>query len=608
MSNDQLTVLAILGSAVLLFVRRVRVDLVAVLVVLALTLTGICTPARAVAGFGSTVVVMIASLLVVGDALARTGVANVVGGWIARIGRGNEGRTRTTIILASGLLGSVMNSTAVVALFLPVVIRVGQEQRIPPGRLLLPLAYGVLISGMMTLIGTAPNLIVHAELLSRHAEGFHFFDFTPIGAAVLIAAALSFGVGARYLLPAPPESRAQQRRPRMHELWGQFVPDSEMTRLTLSARSPLIGKRLSEAALGSRFGVWALAIERPNLRALTRHASLQPNQHMTLQVGDVLTVAGTGERLAALGAEPGITSAPLSARNFAHLDRDLGVAVVVIPPDSELIGKTLTEASFRARHNLYVAGVRRDGEPLSDFAHVALRTSDSLLVMGPWTRIAKLQEELRDFVVLTLPAELATAAHERARMPIALLIVALMVVASALGILPVMTSALAAAVLLVITRCIPISEAYRGIQLSSLVLIAGMLPLAQALSDTGLLKLAVEGMTALMSGASPRAMIAMVFLTTAGLGSIVSNSATAVLMGPIAIGLAEATGVQPQAFAMTVAIAASSAYLTPMASPVMTLVVEPGGYVPKDFMRAGMPLMLATLAICVALIPWLFPL
>jgi len=607
MSSDQITVLAILAVALALFIGRVRADLVALLVVLALMISGLCTPGQAVSGFGSTLVVMIASLLVVGDALARTGVADAVGGWISRLGKGREGRTRAAVILSSGLLGSVMNSTAVVALFMPVVLRVGHEHRFAPGRLLMPLAYGSLISGMMTLIGTAPNLIVHAELRSRGFDGFGFFDFTPIGLCVLLAAVACFGVGARFLLPPPPTGKAAPRRPRMRDLWAQFVPSEHLVRLKIVPGGALTGKSVREAELGQRFGIRVLAVERPQLRTLDRHAHQEPTRDLRFQLGDVLTVAGPPERTEAATAELVLQPTAMTARDLARLDRDLGVAVVMIHPDSELVGKSLSEASFRAQHDLHVAGLRREGVALPEFAHTKLRPSDALLVLGPWTRIAALQSGHRDFVLLTVPSELATAAPARARLPVALMILALMVMASALGLMPVVTSALGAAVLMVVTGCVPMADAYRGIQWSSLVLLGGMLSLAEALGRTGALQLAVENATPLLTGIGFHAALGVIFLASTAVGSIVSNSATAALMGPIAISLAEALGFPPQAFAMAVAIAASSAYLTPMASPVTSLVVEPGGYGFGDFLRAGLPMILATLLITVLLIPVLFP-
>jgi di/tricarboxylate transporter len=607
---DQATVLAILGMAIVAFVsNRIRADLVALLVVIALATTGLCTPAQAVAGFGSTVVVMVAALLVVGEALARTGVANLVGDQVGRLGRGEEGRTRIVVVLAAGLLGSFMSSTAVVALFLPVVLRIAQENRIAPARLLLPLAYGALVSGMMTLIGTTPNLVVHAELRSRGLPGFAFFDFTPIGVSVLLLVVGMFAAGARLLLPAPPDRVDLPRRPRVRDLWRDFVPGTNLARLSVLPGSPLVGRTLRETELGKRHGIRVLAVTPPQRRNRvgSRPSSAQPTPDHRVPPGEVLTVAALPERLEPVAAELGLEPVPMTVRDLAQLDRDLGVAVVMVHPESGLIGRTIEQASFRTQHGLHVAGVRRDREALVDFAQVPLRAADTLLVTGRWSRIERLSSDPHDFVLLTLPAELAAIAPARDRMPIALAILAAMVAASASGLLPVVTSALAAAVLMVMTRCVPLADAYRSIHWGSVVLIAGMLPLAETLGRTGVLAEVVEASTAVLASAGPRAVLAALFVVTALLGAVVSNTATAVLMAPVAIGAAEAVGLRPEAFAMTVAIAASSAYLTPMSSPVVTLVVEPGGYTFGDFVRAGLPASLGSLAVCVVLVPVLLP-
>ncbi len=607
MSTDQVLVLAILGIAAALFAsNKLRVDLVALLVLLALAFTGLCTTAQLGDGFGSTVVIMVGSLFVVGEALSRTGVAAWIGDQIARLGRGHEGRTRVVVVAAVGVLGSVMSSTAVVALFLPVVLRIAEDQRWAPGRLLLPLAYGALVSGMLTLVGTAPNLVVHAELRNQGHEGFGFFAFTPIGGGVLLLLIAVFAIGSRWLLPAGVPLKALRIRPKMRELWGQFVPEPDLKRLRIGSESELVGVSPREFDIGKRFGVRIVGIERAAGRGSRRGMILEPKPDVLFHVGDVLTVIGSAERLQTFATECVLDAAP-DPLGLSELDHDIGIAVVMIHPESSLIGKTLAQASFRTRYHLHVAGVRRDGEPRHDFAHDPLRASDALLVMGPWSRINQLRDEHLDLVLLTVPAELAAVAPARRRMPIALLVVAAMVIGSASGLVPVVTSSLAAAVAMVLGRCITLADAYRSIHWGSLVLIAGMLPLAGALERTGVLALVVDGVGGVATDAGPRVLLAALFVTTTAIGCFVSNTATAVLMAPVALGFADAMDVRPQAMAMTVAIAASSAYLTPMGSPVVTLVFEPGGYRPIDLLRAGLPMFVLTMLVCVVLVPWLFP-
>ena len=398
------------------------------------------------------------------------------------------------------------------------------------------------------------------------------------------------------------------RRPRVRDLWRDFVPETNLARLLVSTRSALVGRTLRETELGQRHGIRVLAITPPQRRVGGRPTSAQPTPDHRVQAGEVLTVAALPDGLKSVATELGLAALPMSARDLAQLDRDLGVAVVMVHPESGLIGKTIEQAAFRSQHALHVAGLRRDREAVVDFAQVPLRAADTLLVMGRWSRIERLNSDMHDLVLLTLPAELAAIAPARDRMPIALAILAAMVAVSASGLLPVVTSALAAAVLLVMTRCVPLADAYRSIHWGSIVLIAGMLPLAEALGRTGVLGAVVDAATATLASAGPRVMLAALFVMTAMLGAVVSNTATAVLMAPIAIGTAEVMGLRPEAFAMTVAIAASSAYFTPMASPVVALVVEPGGYRFGDFVRAGLPALLGTLVVCVVLVPLLLPL
>ncbi|MBX3464487.1 MAG: SLC13 family permease [Planctomycetes bacterium] len=607
MTSEQATALAILGGAAVLFVHgRLRVDFVALLVMLALAATGLCTPAEAVGGFGSTVVVLIGCLLVVGEGLSRTGTASLVGDAILRAAGGQEGRTRTMLVLAAAVLGSVMSSTAVVALFLPVALRIAAERQLAPARLLLPMAYGALVSGMLTLIGTAPNLVVHAELRGAGRSGFRLFDFTPVGGAVLAALLAAFAFGGRWLLPRRERAEAMPARPSVRELWRRFVPEGTLARFAVVPGSSLVGATARDTELGSRHGARVVAIQRQQPRSW-RAAVLEPSPDHRFQAGDVVTVVGAADRLDALAPAFGLQRLPALPDASAALDAGFGVAVVMVPPESKLVGKSLAEVGFRTHHHLDVAGLRRDGEAVPDFVRTPLRAADMLLVLGPWARIRGLRDASHDLVVLTLPAESTAAAPARDRLPHALLILLAMVVVSALGAMPMVMAALAAAVAMVALRCVRLGDVYQAMSWSSLVLVAGMLPLATALDRTGVLALAVDGLQGLLAGAGPRVLLAVLFVVTAAIGSFLSNTATAVLMAPLALRLAESLQVAPEPLAMGVAIACSSAYLTPMGSPVVTLVYEAGGYRPGDLLRAGLPMFLATLLACVVLLPWLMP-
>lgn len=599
--------LAILGAAAVMFASgRIRVDAVALLVVLALMLTGVRTPAQALSGFGNSVVLLVAALLVVGESLTRTGVAAAVGLWIARKGGGSERRTRLLVMIAPAVIGSVMSSTAVVAMFIPVVMTVARERRIPPSRLLLPLSYAALVSGMMTLIATTSNVVVSAELKTRGFEGLGFFSFTPVGVCVLGASLLLFGLASGWLLPAAGANEAEAG-PKAQELWASYAKGAEVHRVRVATSSPLVGSTPRLARLGEAYGARAVALERKSGR-WGRWTVIIPTPDTEFRADDVLTLMGPPEGIAKLAADHGLEALQGTERDAERVSGEVGVATVLVHPESSLVGRSLRQASFRARHNLHVAGVRRGGKALHDFSDVPLQPADTLLVIGPWSRIAGLRLDSHEFVVLTLPAEIAAVAPARAKAPVALAILGGMVLLSAFEVTPTVVAALLAAAAAVATGCVPMSEVYRTMHWGSLVLIAGLLPLADSLEQTGgvaaVVNAAVDGLGAL----GPRAMLAAVFLATALMGSVFSSTATAVLMAPVAVQAAARLGVDPRALAMTVAIAASSAFLSPVASPAVTLVVEPGGYRFADFLRAGAPMLLLALLACVIVIPWILPL
>ncbi len=604
MTLDQILAVSILGAAVLLFASgRLRADFVALLVLGALAATGLCSAAEAVAGFGSTTVVLVGSLLVIGEALARTGVAEVAGDTILHLANGREARARLLLVLGAAAIGSFMSSTAVVALFLPVALRVADEQRRPPGALLLPLAYAALASGTMTLVASTPNLIVHAELRGAGRAGLPFFAFTPVGVFALVGLLLLCTVFARALLPAVRAAADRAGGPRARDLWSGFVVDGGLRRLRIAPGSPLCGQCVRDTGLGRRHGVRILAIERGGGR---RAALLDPTPDRVLHGGDVLVVVGAAAALEQMTAACALAALPGDALPEGAA-RGIGVAIVMLHPESKLAGRTLAEAGFRTQHGLHVAGVRRDGTALPDFAQQKLRAADLLLVSGPWARIRGLRQAAHDFVVLTLPAELAAVAPARAKLPVAVAVVVAMVAAATLGLAPMTTIAFLAALALVVARCIDLPTIYQTMPWATLVVIAGMLPLAGVLGRTGVLADVAASLHATFGAAGPRVVMAVLFAATAALGSFVSNAATAVLMAPVALQLAAAMAVEPEPLAMAVAIACTCAFLTPMASPSLMLVWGPGGYRGRDLVRAGLPLLVWVMIASVVLLPWLFP-
>ncbi|GEO81192.1 SLC13 family permease [Pararhodospirillum oryzae] len=609
MTPDLVLVLALLAVAVGLFARgRPSMDVVALMVMACLPFTGTVTATEALAGFADPNVILIAALFILGEGLVRTGVAKTLGGWITVLSGGREGRLIAALMAAASGLGAFMSSTGVVAIFIPIVLRVARAMKIPASRLMMPLSMAALISGMMTLVATAPNLVVNAELARRGYEGFGFFAFTPFGLPVL-ALAIGYMLLARRFLggavPAPGVGRT--RRPGLADWIKSYDLARREARLRVLPASDLAGRRLDELALRATEGVNILAIER--MGRFGPHF-LRPRRETELAAGDVLLVDVVDPQgdLEAVAARHQLVALPLSGAYFLDRAQELGMAEALVPPDSSLVERTPAEVGFRSTRDVSVIAVRRGtGRVEGPAASIALKAGDQLLLIGPWSAIRRLAGERHDLVVLDLPEEADDYAPARERAPYAVLVLLAMVAVMASGLLPNAQAALIGCLLLGAFGCVNAASAYRSINWPTLVLIVGMLPFALALERTGGVDLAAQALIQALGETHPQAMLAVLFAVTAGLGLFISNTATAVLMAPVAVTLAQELGVSPHPFAMTVALAASTAFMTPVSSPVNTLVVGPGGYRFMDFVRIGVPFSLLTMAVCVGLVPLVLP-
>jgi di/tricarboxylate transporter len=593
-------------AAILMASNRVRFDIVALLVVLALMLGGVLSIGEALSGFGSPVVVVVACLLVVGEMLARTGVARAVGDIILKRGGGNETRLLILIMLSAVVLGSIMSSTAIVSIFIPIVLRIAAETNLNASRLLLPMSYAALISGMQTLIATAPNIIVHEELKGAGFDGFGFFSFTPVGIAMVVVGIAYILLFGRRLLSRDMHLPVPNRRSRsIEDLWNDYRLDKFYRQLGIAPDSALIGQSIAASRLESRFAVRILGIVRHTGSGEVRIAAPAPATRM--QAGDNLLVIGRQSDIERLATEQSLTNRGKSPRERQRWLWEIGGAAVLIHPQSSLVGKSLRGAEFRSVYGVHVAGLRRKNKPVAEFKDVNLRAADSLFVVGPWSRIQQLQQQAHDFVVTELPSEHDEIVPSYRRMPVALLILATMVSLVLFDVLPLVAAVMMAALAAVFTRCLTMEDAYRAINWSSLVLVAGMLPLADALEQSGGTQLLVDGLKALAGDAGPYAMMSLVFFLTAGLGMVLSNSASAVLVAPIAIYTAGSIGVSPYPLAVAVLIAASAAFSTPVSTPVVTLVVDPGRYTFMDFVKVGVPLVVLTYLVTLLVVPMIFP-
>jgi di/tricarboxylate transporter len=612
MSTDLAVVLILLGAAIVMFaINKPRMDAVALIMLTALPLTGVVTMGEALAGFSDANIVLIAALFVIGDGLVRTGVARRLGDWlIAKAGK-SEIRLIALLMTVVCGLGATMSSTAVTAIFIPVALRIAQSTGTAPSRLMMPISVAALISGMTTLIATAPNLVVNSELVhylerggQKGATGFHFFSFTPFGVPVLVLGIVYMIFARRWLAAGHGAKAETSRRPSLADWVEEYKLAGREYRVGVTNGSSLVGKTLEEIRLRDTSGASLVGIERD--RTL-----VQPTAKTKLVAGDVLLVDlfAPKTNVEELLRRHALEMMPLSGSYFTDRSQEIGMAEVILPANSELVGRTVAGAEFRTRYGLTVIGLRR-----GVVAHErglrdeVLKFGDTLLLIGPWKNIEALQTDGRDLVIINLPADIEEVLPVPGKAPHALFCLALVVGLMVSGLVPNVQAALIGCLLMGVLGCVNLTSAYRSIDWKTIVLIVGMLPFSVALQRTGGVDLAAEGLRAVTSGAGAYVVLVTLFAITALLGMFISNTATAVLMAPVALAVAHEMKASPYPFAMTVALAASTAFMTPVSSPVNTLVVTPGTYTFGDFVRVGVPFSVIVMVVCVVLVPWLLPL
>ena len=442
--------------------------------------------------------------------------------------------------------------------------------------------------------------MVSEALQKKGLPSLQFFSVTPFGvAALLIGTAFMVMVG-RGLLDREKRSQTQHKGLTVAGLVDNYGLSDRMNRFRVMPDSPLIDRSVARIQMRQHFGLHLLGFEK---RLSGGPLYVPASAETVFESGDAIGVIGKRELADRFAAENGLQRIPrLNDRQRHALLQELGMAEIMLAPTSTLIGKTLKDSEFRSRFNATVLSIRQRGELITeDLLDHPLDFGDALLVNASWTDILRLRDQRRDFVVLTLPQEFHDIIPARKQASWSLVIIGAMVAAMATGIVPTVTAAMLAAVGLVLTRCVKLEAIYRTINWPAVVLIAGILPLATALNKSGAAQLISIGLVDALGPLGPFAMLAVVFMVTATIGLFISNTATAVIIAPIAIDAALTIGVPPQAFAMTVAIACSAAYVTPVSSPVNMLIMEPGGYKFMDFVKVGLPLLLLTMIVTVAL-------
>lgn len=598
MAADAIFTIAILFVATIFFVlERLRPDLVAVLVMLALAASGILEPAESFSGFSSPVVLVLIAAFVISGTLSRVGVSQFIGRKIAQAGGSSETRLVGLTVVAGSSLSLVMNNVAAAAVLLPSVMDASRRGSLHPSRILLPLAYATQLGGMATLLTTS-NLVASATLLDQGLREFEIIDFLPFGAPIAVVGGLYLVFFGRRLLPRQSLAEAvaaKEHRP-LQEIYGLH---GDLFSLRVVEGSMLAGFALAEADLRRALGLNVVVLHHPGERP--RPA---PSPSERLRVGDVINVSGErpgSEELDNFGLEivEGTVTPPLVSENVRLVE-------LVLSPRSTLAGRTLRDVSFRERYGATVVAIWRDGEAITaELSDIELRFGDGLLVHGTRAEISLLQDDA-DFLVLT--QELGRPVRT-GRMVLAASIIFASLGISIAGLLTVAEALLAGSALLVLTRCISMEEVYRAIEWRAVVLIGAMLPMGLALEKTGAAEIVGDAIATAAGPFGPTVLLAGLVLLTVTLAQMIpGGAAVPLVIIPLAVAAANQVGSDPRMFAMAIALAASTAMLTPHAHPVGAMVMGLGGYSVKDYVKTGLPLVIIATILIIFLVPLIWAL
>ncbi|MCB0003923.1 MAG: SLC13 family permease, partial [Anaerolineae bacterium] len=600
---------AILGLTIALFIfSRLRADLVALLSLLALFATGILTSKQALSGFADSTVIMVAALFVVGEGLSRTGITAWLGQFFMRQAGDSDLRLMVVVMLGTAVLSAFLSNTGTVAMLLPAVVAASWRIGGLPSRFLLPMAIAANLGGLMTLIGSPPNIVVSDTLVAAGFASFGFFEFAIIGIPLTLAAAAFVLLFGRKLLPSHQTSdRPVDLDQSMGRLSESYRLTGKLFRVRVRNASSLVGKTLADAALGRDFGVTVLDVfqeadpdEQPASRRDRRRHGLQerldwlqadegrlPSADTVIRAQDMLLVKGDPNAVTDLTERFNVGVQPVDPSHERLSDlllsQEVGVAEVILTPRSRYSGQTVAESQIGDTYQVQVITVRR-GDSLLPRKSTQLQFGDSLLVRGKWENIERIGKETDNFVVVGEPQAMARQVIDLTpRSLIAVLTLLGMVALMLFNVMPTVMAVLLAAAVMVITGCVTPDGAYRAINWQTVILIAAMLPMSIALEITGGAELIANGLISTLGTVGPLAMLAGAFLLTTGFSQVMSNTATTVLVAPIVLQAALGLGIAPQPMLMMVAVGAGAAFLTPIASPTNTLVLAPGGYSWGDY-------------------------
>ena len=617
------TTLIILVITVALFIwGRVRADIVALTALAALLVLGILTPAEALSGFSSPIVIMMIGLFVVGGAIMQTGLAKLTGNKLMALSRGNETITFLLVMLVTSFIGAFVSNTGTVALMMPIIMSIAAGSGMQSSRFLMPLAFAGSLGGMLTLIGTPPNLVIDEVLTESGYQPLAFFSFFPVGIIVIAIGIIVLMPLSKIFLSKKQSGKKKKQGKSLDDLVDEYQLLDNLHRYIVPSRRPsaaidesgeqmdIVGKTLKDLSIQKKYGVSIIEIrnEKKSRLGLVKDVSQNmAKSSSTIQVHDTLYIIGEEEKMKRFASDYGLRKMKDVKIDFY----DLGLTEIVVMPTSNFAGLRIGEANLRKRFGINVLGVKRGDEYITDnLIATKLHVGDMLLVQGEWTNLAHLATDTSNWVVIDQPEKTADKVLLDYKAPVAAAIMLLMIAMMVFDFIPVapVTAVIIAGLLTVFAGCFRnVEAAYKTINWESIVLIAAMMPMSTALEKTGASALVSQGLVESLGSMGPTALLAGIYFTTSLMTMFISNTATAVLMAPIALVAARQVGVSPYSFLFAVTLGASMCFASPFSTPPNALVMKAGGYTFMDYVKVGLPLQIIIGVVMTFVLPLLFP-
>ena len=615
--------LIILIITVAMFIwGKVRADIVALTALAALLVFGILTPAEALAGFSSPIVVMMVGLFVVGGAIMQTGLAKLTGNKLMALSRGNETITFLLVMLVTSFIGAFVSNTGTVALMMPIIMSLAAGSGMQSSRFLMPLAFAGSLGGMLTLIGTPPNLVIDEVLTEAGFKPLAFFSFFPVGFIVIAIGIIVLMPLSKIFLSKKQSGKKKKQGKSLDDLVDEYQLLDNLHRYIVPSRRPsaaidesgeqmdIVGKTLKDLSIQKKYGVSIIEIrnEKKSRLGLVKDVSQNmAKSSSTIQVHDTLYIIGEEEKMKRFASDYGLRKMKDVKIDFY----DLGLTEIVVMPTSNFAGLRIGEANLRKRFGINVLGVKRGDEYITDnLIATKLHVGDMLLVQGEWTNLAHLATDTSNWVVIDQPEKTADKVLLDYKAPVAAAIMLLMIAMMVFDFIPVapVTAVIIAGLLTVFAGCFRnVEAAYKTINWESIVLIAAMMPMSTALEKTGASALVSQGLVDSLGSMGPTALLAGIYFTTSLMTMFISNTATAVLMAPIALVAAQQVGVSPYSFLFAVTLGASMCFASPFSTPPNALVMKAGGYTFMDYVKVGLPLQIIIGVVMTFVLPLLFP-